>query len=111
MQIQQVLLNLVRNAVDATARSGDKSQPISIRTSLDKRDVVRIAVADHGCGLTPEEAGRIFDPLFTTKSSGMGLGLSISRSIVAAHGAELGFEQNSPGGTTFHFSLPTAVVE
>jgi hypothetical protein len=102
VQIQQVLINLMRNAVEAmTASKGDKA--LSVRASKDG-DAIRIEVRDTGPGI--EDAEKIFDAFFTTKESGMGMGLAVSRSIVESHGGRLWAEQSNDGGASFTFVLP-----
>jgi two-component system sensor kinase FixL len=108
VQIQQVLLNLIRNAIDAVLAVAGAPRRVEIRTAVDANDFVEVTVADHGCGL-PEQAGeRIFEPFFTTKPSGTGLGLSISRGIVRDHGGRLHCVANLPRGAVFSFTLPLA---
>ncbi|MGC3966950.1 MAG: ATP-binding protein [Pirellulales bacterium] len=109
LQIEQVLLNLVRNAVEAMYDSPVGRRRLAIK-SRRVDDGVRIEVADTGCGIPAENFTRLFDPYFTTKASGMGLGLSISRSIVEDHGGTLSVESSS-GGTTFRFTLPSGSPE
>jgi C4-dicarboxylate-specific signal transduction histidine kinase len=105
VQIQQVVLNLVRNGLDAMRES--RSDPsVIIRTSA-ADDSVTVAVVDHGAGISDETARSLFQPFFTTKESGMGMGLPISRSILIAHGGRMWFTRNPGNGTTFHFSLPS----
>ncbi|GJM43375.1 MAG: hypothetical protein DHS20C21_02170 [Gemmatimonadota bacterium] len=109
VQIQQVVLNLVRNAVDATTAStsvAGAAHPVVVRTRAAAGDRVQFSVTDRGTGVTPEEAEGIFEPFFTTKEGGMGLGLSISRSIIAAHGGVLDYVVDPDTGTTFRFTLP-----
>jgi signal transduction histidine kinase len=104
LQLQQVLLNLIMNAVDTLA---DESGPriLSISSASHEADGVAISVADTGAGIRPEDAENIFNPLFTTKAGGMGMGLSICRAIVEAHGGRLWFAPNAPRGAVFHFTL------
>ena len=107
VQIQQVLLNLIRNAVDAMEASHGGNLTVAI--TPDENGYVRISVTDSGSGIAPEIAEQLFQPFITTKHHGMGVGLSISRTIVQAHGGRIWVEPNPPGGTTFHFTL--AVVD
>ncbi|MDO9596298.1 MAG: PhnD/SsuA/transferrin family substrate-binding protein [Azoarcus sp.] len=106
LQIQQVLLNLLKNAYDAHSAAEQTSLPIDIiLETTDER--VRIAVRDHGPGLAIEDRARLFEPFFTTKPDGMGLGLSICKSIVEAHGGQLVAESPTDGdGLSFSFTLP-----
>jgi signal transduction histidine kinase len=108
IQIQQVILNLVRNAVEAMRAQGQGK--LTIRTALID-DAVEVGVADTGPGVPPEFEEQLFKPFATTKDTGMGIGLSISRSIVTAHGGELHAERNPAGGMIFRFSLPLAEAE
>lgn len=103
VQIQQVLTNLIRNAVEAMAESPKRELAIS---ALAVDGTVEIAVTDTGAGIAREVARELFKPFVTTKSNGMGVGLSICRSIVESHGGELRAEGNPAGGATFRFSLP-----
>ena len=103
VQVQQVLLNLIRNAVDVMEDAPVRD--LEIRAVAADDDHVRITVSDTGAGIAPEVAEQLFQPFVTTKRSGMGVGLSISRTIVEAHGGRIGFETNGAGGTDFHFTL------
>ncbi|HVI14939.1 MAG TPA: PAS domain S-box protein [Pseudolabrys sp.] len=105
VQIQQVLLNLIRNAMDAMETSEVRDLTIAIAPT--DKNFVRISVADTGSGVAPEVAKQLFQPFVTTKRHGMGVGLSISRTIVEAHGGQIWVEQNPLGGTIFRFTLPT----
>jgi two-component system sensor kinase FixL len=103
VQIQQVLLNLLRNAIEAMEASPRRELVISAAPTKD--DMISISVADTGCGIAPEMTSRLFEPFITTKRHGMGVGLSISRTIVEAHGGRIGAEANPAGGTIFRFTL------
>jgi two-component system sensor kinase FixL len=109
VQIQQVLLNLMRNAIEAMEQSQQRELVIS--TAQGKDDMVTISVADTGPGITEETRSQLFQPFFTTKCHGMGVGLSISRTIVEAHGGEIWVEANPAGGTIFRFTLRTVSKE
>ncbi len=110
IQIQQVLLNLIRNAMDAAAKEVDQYKEITIRSSiLAGENRIKISVKDYGYGIDQDTAEQLFNPFFTTKQTGLGIGLSICKSIVQTHGGSLWFLPNADKGTTFHFSLPTAL--
>ncbi|MBV8592943.1 MAG: sensor histidine kinase, partial [Caulobacteraceae bacterium] len=104
VQIQQVLLNLIRNAVDAMPGSAHRRLTIASRPAAD--DMVEISVADTGPGLVQEVLEKLFQPFVTTKAQGMGVGLSICRTIVEAHGGRIWTEPNTPHGAIFRFTLP-----
>lgn len=103
VQIQQVLLNLIRNAVEAMEQSPRRELLIASRPS--KEDFVEVSVSDTGSGIAPEIAAQLFQPFITTKRYGMGVGLSISRSIVEGHGGQVSVEPNEGGGTIFRFTI------
>ena len=106
VQLQQVVLNLVMNAIDAMATVTDRRRVLSIRSQHCDGGGALVTVQDCGPGIEPENAERIFQPFFTTKPGGMGMGLSISRSILDAHGGRLWASPALPCGSAFHFSLP-----
>ena len=108
VQLQQVVLNLIINAVEAMSSDGDGSRELSISTGRSQTGEVLVAVRDLGPGIDPDNTGRVFESFHTTKSTGMGVGLSICRSIVDAHGGRIWVEANEPRGATFQFTLPTA---
>jgi signal transduction histidine kinase len=105
VQLQQVVLNLLLNAVEAMGSSEAKVRELLITSEQDHRGVL-VAVRDSGLGLDPSHLERVFDAFYTTKSRGTGMGLSICRSIVDAHGGRLWAEANEPRGTVFQFTLP-----
>lgn len=111
VQLQQVLINLLMNAVDAMALTEAGARAIGVRTALDDEGWLRISIADCGSGIPAAALEQVFAPFYTTKDSGMGLGLSICRSIVAAHGGQLWAENNPDGGASFHVRLPLAAEE
>ena len=106
VQIQQVILNLIRNGIDAMMNMDHYDEGISVSVSKFENNQVKLVVTDHGSGITKEADEKIFQPFFTTKPSGMGLGLAICRSIIESHGGVLSFTKNPSGGTTFYFTLP-----
>ena len=106
IQLQQVMLNLILNAVEAMSGSNEGSRDLLIGTEEDGANGVRIVVRDWGSGLKPESLDRLFDAFYTTKPDGMGMGLSICRSIVEAHGGRLWATPNLPQGAAFQFTLP-----
>ena len=106
VQLQQVMLNLILNAVEAMSGVCEGSRELSIGTETDGESDVRVAVQDSGPGLTPESFERLFDAFYTTKPGGMGLGLSICRSIIEAHWGRMWATPNVPNGVTFQFTLP-----
>jgi signal transduction histidine kinase len=107
-QLQQVLLNLIMNAVDAMAAK-DGPRILSVRSESHEGDRILVSVADTGTGVRSQDVDRIFNPLFTTKSDGMGMGLSICRAIVEAHHGQLWYAPNSPRGAVFRFTLRSRI--
>jgi C4-dicarboxylate-specific signal transduction histidine kinase len=106
VQLQQVILNLLRNASDAMSTIDDRPRDLLIRTQSDDNDRVRLSVADVGVGFEPHTADRLFEAFYTTKSEGMGIGLSVSRSIIERHHGRLWVTPNTGPGVTFSFSIP-----
>ncbi len=109
VQIQQVVLNLIRNAIDSMA-DGDK-RLLDIVVRRDERGQAVVAVSDSGPGISQAALDRLFQPFFTTKPDGMGVGLSISRTIIEAHGGHLRASNRDQGGALFEFNLPTYAEE
>jgi two-component system sensor kinase FixL len=103
VQVQQVLLNLMRNAIDAM--EGSARRDLTVSAVPAGEDMVEVRVADTGPGIAPEIADRLFQPFMSTKAQGMGVGLSISRTIIEAHGGRIWVEPNPEGGSVFHFTL------
>lgn len=103
VQVQQVVLNLIRNAVDAMVDTPRRELVLTIAA---EEEMALVCVADTGPGISPDIADQLFQPFITTKRSGMGVGLSISRTIVEAHGGRIWLEPNESGGATFRFTLP-----
>jgi PAS domain S-box-containing protein len=108
VQLQQVLLNLVLNAMDAVADRPADRRRVRVRARRHGERAVEVAVADSGSGIAPERLGRLFEPFFTTKPTGLGIGLSLSRTLIEAHGGRLWAENNAGEGATFRFTLPLA---
>jgi PAS domain S-box-containing protein len=107
VQLQQVVLNLILNALEALSTSEKGSREISISTKQNQTGEILFVVQDSGPGIDPERLDQVFAPFYTTKSTGVGMGLSICRSIIAAHGGRLWAEANRHGGAIFQFTLPT----
>jgi signal transduction histidine kinase len=106
VQLQQVILNLLMNAIDATSARSDGPREIVVSSQQQRSDQIVIAVRDSGIGIDAANLDELFNPFFTTKPGGMGMGLSISRSLVEGHGGRLWAIANDRGGATFQFSLP-----
>jgi C4-dicarboxylate-specific signal transduction histidine kinase len=106
VQLQQVIINLVMNGIEAMQSVTDRPRELAIRSGQDETHRVLVSVTDCGVGISAENANRLFNPFFTTKSSGMGMGLSICRSIMEAHGGRLWATANVPHGAAFQFTLP-----
>ena len=106
VQLQQVIINLVMNGIEAMQSVTDRPRELVIRSRQDETQQVLVSVTDCGVGISAENADRLFNAFFTTKSSGMGMGLSICRSIMEAHGGRLWATANVPHGATFQFTLP-----
>ena len=110
VQLQQVLLNLIMNAIDAMAAK-EEPRILTVKSEPCEADRVMVTVADTGRGVSSQHSDRIFNPLFTTKSGGMGMGLSICRAIIEAHEGQLWFSANSPRGAIFQFTLQSSERE
>jgi signal transduction histidine kinase len=106
VQLQQVILNLLRNASDAMLGIDDRPRQLLIRTRQDGDDRVHLSVHDAGIGVNPGDFDKLFDAFYTTKSDGMGIGLSVSRSIIERHHGRLWAEPNAGPGAIFSFSIP-----
>jgi C4-dicarboxylate-specific signal transduction histidine kinase len=109
VRLQQVILNLVMNAIEAMSMTPSVSRDLRVRSHGDGPGTVRIVVEDSGPGVSPETMDRVFEAFFTTKLTGMGMGLPICRSIINAHGGRLWVSPKSPRGAVFQFTLPAAV--
>jgi two-component system sensor kinase FixL len=108
IQVQQVLLNLMRNAIEAMEQTPEAERVLRVAARVLTPHLIELSVVDRGCGCDGEALQQVFDPFFTTKSSGMGMGLAISRSIIEAHGGRLIAEPNAgERGLIFRFTLPT----
>ncbi len=110
IQIQQVVLNLIKNALEATAESDTKRPQVTVETSHEN-GFVQVGVSNTGKGLPKENPEQVFDAFFTTKAEGMGFGLTISRSIIEAHGGRLWAASNTSRGAMFCFTLPVGSDE
>ncbi len=108
IQLQQVVLNLIRNAIDAMVDVDPAERHAVVRTRVLADGSIEVSVSDRGCGISEDAQARMFEPFFTTKHAGMGMGLSISRTIVTGHGGRMWYEPNVSGGTTFCFTVPPA---
>jgi PAS domain S-box-containing protein len=108
VQLQQVLVNLVMNASDAMSGNAPHDRQLIVRTEPLAGGGARVSVSDAGAGIAPDQLEQVFEPFFSTKTLGLGLGLSVCRSIVAAHGGMLWATHNPQRGATFHFTLPVA---
>ena len=111
VMIEQVLLNLVRNAIGAMREVHPMHRRIHVAATLNLDDDVEVRVTDSGCGVTPEQESRLFEPLYTTKPDGLGIGLAICRSILEYHNGRLWFERDDDGQTVFSLTLPTVSSE
>ncbi len=109
VQLQQVMLNLIMNGMDAMSTTVPTKELV-IRSRKDGNDIL-IAVEDSGIGVAPEVADKIFDPFFTTKAHGIGMGLSVSRSIIESHQGRLWAVPNANGGAMFQFTLPISIQD
>jgi len=106
LEIKQVMLNLLKNGIESMHDTAESERQLEVTTKWDQRRWIEISVADRGTGVSKKELAKIFNPFFTTKPDGLGLGLAICRSIVEAHGGRLTAASNGFGGTTFRFTLP-----
>jgi PAS domain S-box-containing protein len=106
VQLQQVLLNLIMNAIQAMSNVSDREHQLVIATQNIDQDQVQVTLEDSGTGLAPEKIAKIFEPFYTTKSGGMGMGLSICRSLLQNHGGRIWAAANERPGASFHFTLP-----
>jgi len=108
VQLQQVVINLVMNGIEAMQSTTERPRELVIRSGQDDAHGVLASVTDCGVGISAEDADLLFNPFFTTKSSGMGMGLSICRSIIEGHGGKLWATANVPHGATFQLTLPVS---
>ena len=106
IQLQQVIINLVKNGIEAMQQVTDHPRELLIRSRQDETQQVLVSVTDCGVGISAKDTDRLFNAFFTTKASGMGMGLSICRSIIEAHGGRLWATANVPHGATFQFTIP-----
>jgi C4-dicarboxylate-specific signal transduction histidine kinase len=110
IQLQQVVVNLLMNGIDAISSTTDRPREVLIRSESQSGGQIRVSVQDSGIGVTPEVMNRLFEPFFTTRPNGMGMGLAISRSIIEVHGGRLWAESNGSTGSVFHFTLPSELA-
>jgi two-component system sensor kinase FixL len=106
VQIVQVLLNLITNGCDAMDERSSEDRVLLLRAARQNGDLVQVSVSDNGSGIDPAELERMFEPFVTTKSTGLGLGLAVCRTIVGAHGGRIWATNNADRGAAFHFTLP-----
>jgi signal transduction histidine kinase len=106
VQLQQVILNLLLNASDAMKDVTDRAREIQVKTQLQPEGAVRLTVVDSGTGIDLAQAEKLFEPFYTTKAAGMGIGLSVSRSIIERHRGQLWAESNQGPGASLSFSIP-----
>lgn len=111
IQIQQVLVNLLRNSIDALKLVAPDQRELTLTTALHDADDVQISIADSGAGLTPEIKKHLFQPFFTTKLKGIGLGLAVCQSIIESHEGRLWADSIPDHGAVFHFTLPAILRE
>jgi len=111
VHVQQVLLNLILNGMDAMNSIPSARRTLAVRAAETKNGNLQVSVSDRGTGIAPDAAVHIFEPFFTTKSTGMGMGLAISRTIIEAHGGDIWMRSSAMDGTTFTFILPPAGLE
>lgn len=111
IQIQQVVLNLVQNGIEALCGAGTEPRELIIGTAQPENDAIEVTVSDNGPSLSPDDLNKLFLPFFTTKTNGMGLGLSITKSIIEAHGGQIWANPNPDRGIAFHFTLPSQMLE
>jgi signal transduction histidine kinase len=108
VQLQQVILNLIMNSIEAMTTIAYDSRRLVIDIFAGNDGYAHVGISDNGAGLDPDIADRVFDAFFTTKRNGMGIGLSICRSIIEAHGGQIWVSQNIPSGSVFHFTVRLA---
>ena len=106
MQIEQVIVNLIRNAIDATRNADQTEKKIRIETSVNDSGEVEICIQDNGCGISADRWETVFEAFHTSKEGGMGMGLPISRSIAESHGGQLVVDAKDGSGVTFRLTLP-----
>jgi C4-dicarboxylate-specific signal transduction histidine kinase len=106
IQLQQVIINLILNGAAAMKNTPPEGRKLIIETAIQEDRTVRVSVADFGTGVDESAMGHLFEPFYTTKSEGLGMGLAISRTIIKAHGGTLETSNNPEGGATFAFTLP-----
>ncbi len=110
IQLQQVIINLAMNGIQAMATVHDRDRMLVMRTHRQQSERVLVAVEDAGIGVKPEDADQLFNAFYTTKPGGLGMGLAICRSIIGAHGGRLWAEANVPRGAIFSFTVPAVAT-
>jgi len=110
VQLQQVMLNLIVNAIEAMTSIPEHERELVVSTETSAPEGILVEVADSGAGVAEDDRERIFESFYTTKGSGVGIGLSISRALVEAHGGRLWVDGRAPQGATFRFTLPAKAV-
>jgi signal transduction histidine kinase len=110
IQIEQVILNFMRNSIEAMSRVKKHSHQLTIKTETRAPGMIRVAVIDSGEGVQQDSLTKIFDAFFSTKAEGMGIGLSISRSIIESHQGHISAQPHNKGGAEFAFELPVAIA-
>lgn len=106
VQLQQVILNLLMNGIEAMSSVNDRPRRLLVESRMENRGQILVSVQDSGIGLSTEVVARLFEPFFTTRTKGIGMGLAISRSIIEAHGGRLWAAPNGTQGSVFQFTLP-----
>ncbi len=110
IQLQQVIINLLMNGIQAMSGTNDRPRELTVRSGLDEDGQILVSIEDNGIGVAPEDEPRLFQAFFTKRTEGMGMGLSISRSIIESHGGRIWVSRKDSPGAIFQFTLPPAVA-